>query len=78
MSSGDAGSGGTGSSGGSTSKTYKPLELPTPEQVLQQDAADNCLVKSVISGAMGAVAGVAFGLFFASMDMGGASGGVSA
>lgn len=55
-------------------KTYKQLELPTPDQVMFQDIMDNCFVKSAFSAAIGGVSGIAFGLFTAAMDN---AGGVS-
>lgn len=42
--------------------------MPTGEEIIAQDMFNNCFVKSAISGAMGGVAGVAFGLFSASME----------
>ena len=48
-------------------KTYERVKLPTPEEVYQQDAMDNCAVKTamscVLGGALGGVMGVVFGAF---------------
>lgn len=55
-------------------KKYPQLQMPSYEQMMQQDMMDNCAVKSIISGVMGGALGVAFGIFTASLD---ASGGVS-
>jgi len=48
-------------------KTYERVKLPTPEEVYQQDAMDNCAIKTVMScvlgGALGGVMGVVFGAF---------------
>tara|TARA_B110000008_G_scaffold279792_1_gene328674 strand:- start:38 stop:709 length:672 start_codon:yes stop_codon:yes gene_type:complete len=48
-------------------KTYERVKLPTPEDVYQQDAMDNCAIKTVMScvlgGALGGVMGVVFGAF---------------
>lgn len=49
-------------------KTYSQLEMPSPQMIIQQDIMDNCFVKSALSGAMGGVAGLAFGLFSASFE----------
>jgi import inner membrane translocase subunit TIM22 len=48
-------------------KTYDRVKLPSPEEVYQQDAMDNCAVKTVMScvlgGALGGAMGVVFGAF---------------
>ncbi|CEF97967.1 Mitochondrial inner membrane translocase subunit Tim17/Tim22/Tim23/peroxisomal protein PMP24 [Ostreococcus tauri] len=48
-------------------KTYERVKLPTPEEVYQQDAMDNCALKTGMSfalgGALGGVMGVVFGAF---------------
>lgn len=48
-------------------KTYERVKLPTPEEVYQQDAMDNCAIKTamscVLGGALGGVMGVVFGAF---------------
>ncbi len=46
----------------------QPITLPNAEQIMMQDIQNNCFVKTGISGLMGGVAGVAFGLFSASME----------
>lgn len=51
-----------------TKQIYKQLELPNPMAIMQQDAMDNCAVKTVMSGVMGGMFGAAFGLFSASLD----------
>eukprot|EP00879_Flechtneria_rotunda_P017427 GHRR01018260.1.p1 GENE.GHRR01018260.1~~GHRR01018260.1.p1 ORF type:complete len:172 (+),score=18.39 GHRR01018260.1:23-517(+) len=47
---------------------YKPLQMPNYEMMMQEDMMNNCGVKSVIAGTMGALLGVAFGVFTASLD----------
>ncbi len=49
-------------------KSYKRLDLPSPEQIVQEDFMNNCALRTVLSGAMGSVLGVAFGLFMGTMD----------
>ena len=48
-------------------KTYERVKLPTPEEVYQQDAMDNCAIKTamscVLGGALGGVMGIVFGAF---------------
>ncbi len=41
-------------------------------EIMQQDIMNNCLVKGTMSGAMGGVAGFAFGIFTASLENAGA------
>lgn len=68
---GEGSSGASGASGASGTKTarrtYERVKLPTPEEVYQQDAMDNCALKTVMSfalgGALGGVMGVVFGAF---------------
>jgi len=55
----------------SSGKVHKPLKLPSQEEMMQEDIMNNCAVKSVISGIMGGLLGVAFGIFTASMDTSG-------
>lgn len=49
-------------------RPYRRVELPTPEQIVQEDFMNNCAVRTVLSGAMGSVLGVMFGLFMGTMD----------
>lgn len=51
-------------------KVYKKLEFQTPEQIASEDMMNNCGVRTVLSGAMGAVMGPVFGLFMQAMNMG--------
>ncbi len=57
-------------------KKWEPLQVPSPMQIMQQDVMDNCLVKGTISGVMGGLVGLAFGLFSASIENAGVSGGM--
>lgn len=57
-----------------TRKKYQQLTPVTHDQIIFGDIMDNCFVKSALSGAMGGAAGLAFGLFSASLDN---AGGVS-
>ena len=48
---------------------YEPIRPSTPEEMAVQDAFyNNCLVRSLMSGAAGGVMGVAFGIFMGAMD----------
>jgi mitochondrial import inner membrane translocase subunit TIM22 len=49
-------------------RPYKRLDLPSPEQIMQEDMMNNCGVRTVLSGAMGSVLGVVFGIFMGTMD----------
>ncbi|PNW88246.1 hypothetical protein CHLRE_01g021050v5 [Chlamydomonas reinhardtii] len=49
-------------------KKFDPIEMPTPEVLAAQEFMNNCFVKSAMSGAMGGVAGLAFGLFMSSFE----------
>ncbi|KAG2447250.1 hypothetical protein HYH02_007990 [Chlamydomonas schloesseri] len=49
-------------------KKFEPIEMPTPEVLAAQEFMNNCFVKSAMSGAMGGVAGLAFGLFMSSFE----------
>lgn len=46
------------------------LSVPTAEQIAQEDVMNNCFVRAVMSGVMGAGLGVVFGLFTAGMEGG--------
>jgi mitochondrial import inner membrane translocase subunit TIM22 len=61
-------------------RPYPAVSLPTPEQMAQEDMMNNCGVRTVLSGAMGAGLGVLFGLFMGTMDAagGGLDGGAGA
>ncbi|KIY96372.1 import inner membrane translocase subunit Tim22 [Monoraphidium neglectum] len=50
---------------------FQRLSFPTFEQMMAEDAMNNCGVRSIIAGAGGALLGVAFGVFTASLDTGG-------
>jgi hypothetical protein len=58
---------------GPKKKKWQPLTVPSPMQIIQEDAMNNCLVKGTISCVMGGVAGLAFGLFTASIENAGVS-----
>lgn len=49
-------------------RTYKRVELPTAEQIMQEDFMNNCAVRTVLSGVMGSALGVVFGVFMGTMD----------
>ena len=49
-------------------KEYTRLEPTTAEQLAQEDLMNNCAVKTVVSGVMGSVLGMAFGVFMGAMD----------
>jgi import inner membrane translocase subunit TIM22 len=49
-------------------KVFQQIAMPTQQELAAQEFMNNCLVKSALSGAMGGLAGLAFGLFTASME----------
>ncbi len=49
-------------------KTYKQVSIPSQEEQLQEDSMNNCAVRTVLSGGMGMVLGVVFGIFMGTMD----------
>ncbi|GFR50859.1 hypothetical protein Agub_g13144 [Astrephomene gubernaculifera] len=49
-------------------KQWQQLAMPTHEELAAQEFMNNCLIKSALSGLMGGVAGLAFGLFTSSME----------
>jgi import inner membrane translocase subunit TIM22 len=49
-------------------RKYKRVDLPTAEAIAQEDVMNNCAVRTILSGAMGSVLGVAFGVFMGTMD----------
>jgi len=52
-------------------KQYAQLQMPSPEQMAQEETMNNCGVRTVLSGVMGAGLGVVFGIFMGTMDMAG-------
>jgi import inner membrane translocase subunit TIM22 len=49
-------------------KTYKKVEMPTPEQMMMDDTMNNCVVKTVLATVMGSVLGAAMGIFFGAFE----------
>ena len=49
-------------------KTYQKVEMPTPEQMMMDDAMNNCFVKSVLATVMGGFLGAAMGIFFGAFE----------
>ena len=49
-------------------KTFQRIDLPSPEQMIQEDFMNNCATRTVVSGVMGMGLGVMFGIFFGTMD----------
>jgi import inner membrane translocase subunit TIM22 len=52
-------------------KKYEAISVPSPEALMQQEIMDNCAIKTAMSGAMGGILGIAFGIFTASLETGG-------
>ena len=54
---------------------YDPIVPPKPEELAAQDALhNNCILRSLMSGAAGGAMGIAFGIFMGAMDPGALSG----
>ena len=49
-------------------KQYSVVQLPTPEQIAQEDFMNNCGVRGVISVVMGGAMGAVMGIMFAGME----------
>ncbi|DBB07737.1 TPA: hypothetical protein ACH3X3_009158 [Trebouxia sp. C0006] len=57
---------------GKPKKEYRQMQMPTPEQIVQEDMMNNCGIRTVMSGVMGMGLGLVFGVVMGSMDAGGA------
>jgi hypothetical protein len=49
-------------------KKYRQIELPTPEQMMQEEFMNNCATRTVLSATLGSVMGLFFGVLMGSMD----------
>lgn len=49
-------------------KVYQQIQLPSPEQMMQEEFMNNCATRTVLSGVMGMGLGVLFGIVMGSMD----------
>ena len=49
-------------------KTFRRIDMPSQEQMIQEDFMNNCATRTVVSGVMGMGLGVMFGIFFGTMD----------
>lgn len=49
-------------------KTYKKVEMPTPEQIALDDFMNNCAVKTVLATVMGGFLGATMGIFFGAFE----------
>ena len=47
---------------------YERLQMPSGEDIMQQEFMNNCAVRTVISGVMGSALGLLFGVVMGSMD----------
>ena len=60
---------GQGSVGGKEApRRYSKVELPSQEQMMMDDAMNNCAVKSVLATVMGGFLGAAMGIFFGAFE----------
>lgn len=55
---------------GKPKKEYRQMQMPTPEQIVQEDMMNNCGIRTVMSGVMGMGLGLVFGVVMGSMDAG--------
>lgn len=51
-------------------KQYRQVQMPTAEQMVQEDMMNNCAVRTVMSGVLGSGLGLVFGVVMGSMDAG--------
>jgi hypothetical protein len=49
-------------------RTYRKVELPTAEQMAQDEFMNNCGTRTVLSAVMGSGLGVLFGIFMGTME----------
>ena len=49
-------------------KVYQQIQIPSPEQMMQEEFMNNCATRTVLSGVMGMGLGVLFGIVMGSMD----------
>ena len=49
-------------------RKYRRVELPTPEQMVQDEFMNNCGTRTVLSAVMGSGLGVLFGIFMGTME----------
>ena len=51
-------------------KQYRQVQMPTAEQMVQEDMMNNCAVRTVMSGVLGSGLGLVFGVVMGTMDAG--------
>lgn len=49
-------------------RTYRRVELPTPEMMQQDEFMNNCATRTILSAGMGSALGVVFGIFMGTME----------
>ena len=49
-------------------RTYRRIELPTPEMMQQEEFMNNCATRTVLSAVMVSALGVVFGIFMGTME----------
>lgn len=55
---------------GKPKKEYRQIQMPSAEQIVQEDMMNNCGIRTVMSGVMGMGLGVLFGVVMGTMDAG--------
>ena len=55
---------------GKPKKEYRQIQMPTAEQIVQEDMMNNCGIRTAMSGVMGMGLGVLFGVVMGTMDAG--------
>lgn len=55
---------------GKPKKEYRQIQMPSADQIVQEDMMNNCGVRTVMSGVMGMGLGVLFGVVMGTMDAG--------
>lgn len=49
-------------------KTYQQVQMPSPEQIMQEDFMNHCVVRTILSGVMGMGLGAVFGIAMGTFD----------